>query len=213
MSENGAAGPKEQIRDLMARATLARVRGDREQAMRLAQQALVLDEENWEVHEFIGDVLMENNRGADALASYKRAWALNPKRVELETKVARAAVRFAARQDQMANMNAILEGRGTKEPTRKPAVAGLLSLLLPGLGQLYNWQVLKGAVLVVCYLVVAMITMYSSAARLKETHDYGALVSGSAVWIVLGLLLMIYRDSDAVMTARKTVETEKPKLM
>ncbi len=161
-------GPKQQLKDLMGRATLARVRGDKEQALRLAQQALVLDEENWEVHEFIGDVLMENNRGADALTSYKRAWALNPKRVELETKVARAAARFAARQDQLANMNAILEGRAPKEPVRKPALAGVLSLLLPGLGQLYNWQVVKGAVLVVSYLVVAMITMYSSAAHLRK---------------------------------------------
>ena len=204
---------RQQLRDLMGRATLARVRGEKEQALKLAHEALALDEQNWEVHEFIGDVLMEINRGAEALASFKRARELNPKRVELEDKVARAAIRWVTRQDRMAHMNALLEGRVPRGQERKPVVAGLLSLLLPGLGQFYNWQMAKGAAFAVGYLVLVMLVVYSWAAGMKATRDLGAGLSAAGIWIALGGVLMIIAVIDAALTARKTHDSDKTGLV
>jgi len=211
MSE-GPRDSRQRVRELMGRATLARVRGDKEQALRMAHDALVLEEKNWEVHEFIGDVLMEINRGSDALASFKRARELNPKRMELEDKVARAAVRWAARQSQLEFMNAVLGGRAPKDQARKPLLAGALSLLMPGLGQLYNWQVIKGAALAVAWLVLMMLVVYSASAQLKATRDLAAGLSGAIIWIVLAVVLWAYAITDAVIVAKKTNAAEGPGL-
>jgi tetratricopeptide (TPR) repeat protein len=194
---------------MMGRATLARVRGEKEQALKLAHEALGLEEQNYEIHEFIGDVLMEISRGADALTSYKRARELNPKRVELEDKVARAAVRFAERQDRMAHMSAVLEGKAPKEEHRKPVVAGLLSLVLPGLGQMYCWQMAKGAALAVAYMVLMGLAFYGTAAHVRGNvspagADYGAILSGAVGWIVPLAILWVYAIVDAALTAKKS---------
>jgi tetratricopeptide (TPR) repeat protein len=193
----------------MGRATLARVRGDLPQALQLAQEALTLNEPNCEVHEFIGDVLLTLNRGADALNSFKRARELNPGRVELEDKVARAAVRRAAVVDSMAHMQAVLEGRAPQEPKRNPGLAALASLVVPGLGQLYNQEFGKGLSLIAAFLTFATLSMLSMLRQsvsggYRITSDYLQLIGGAALWLAPLAGIYIYAIADAAVQARKT---------
>ncbi len=200
---------RQKIRELMGRATLARVRGDLPQALQLAQEALTLNEPNYEVHEFIGDVLLALNRGADALHSFKRARELNPNRVELEDKVARAAVRQASVLDRMADMQAVLEGRAPREPKRNPGLAALASLLIPGLGQLYNQEFAKGLSLIAAFLIFATFSMLSMlrqsvSGSYGRTPDYLQLVGGAGLWLAPLAGIYIYAVADAAIQARKT---------
>lgn len=183
------------IRELMGRATLARVRGDFAQALQLAQEALTLNEQNYETHEFIGDVLLNLGRGADAFNSFRRARELNPNRVELEDKLARAALSRAAVRDNMAQMQAALEGRGPQEPKRSPGLAAVASLLCPGLGQIYNGQVGKGAILIAVFLVVLYVFL-----ALLRSGDYGRTVWGVA--LLVGVYL--FAIGDAAIFANKS---------
>ncbi len=213
----GPVGPevRQQVRELMGRATLARVRGEQAQALKLAQEALVLQEANWEVHEFIGDVLMDLGRGGEALGSFRRAREMNPSRVELEDKVARAAVRRAAYQDQLAHMNALLEGRAPQEHVRKPAYAAVCSLLVPGLGQFYNGQLGKAFGILAAFLLFSLLSFYGAASGVA--HGSGEVassaLSGAAVWLVLLVLLYAYAVIDGVVVAGRTMTKDRTGLV
>ena len=224
MSETPPITPdvRQQIRDLMGRATLSRVRGNAAEALQLAQQALVLHEPNAEVHEFIGDALMELKRGADALGSYRRARELNPHRVELEDKLGRAAIQRAARDDAFAYSTALLEGRVKPEPKRNPGYAAIFSIAMPGLGQLYNGQFGKGLIIVAAFLLLATLSAYSMLNQ-SATSGMGmfgptspsllTILGGSAVWVIPLALIYIYAVVDAVVYAGKSGSPDKTGLV
>jgi tetratricopeptide (TPR) repeat protein len=204
---------RQRLRELMGRATLARVRGSHAEALRLAQEALVLEEANAETHEFIGDVLMALNRGADALHSFQRARELNPRRVELEDKVARAAVRSAARLEAMAHAQAVLEGRAPMGPQRKPSYAALFSLVLPGLGQIYNGELLKGAAVMLGFVVLLAVSSIGLVNKARAADLGGpyyhppqsifAVLGTSMVWVGLLVALWVFAVAEASLRASK----------
>jgi tetratricopeptide (TPR) repeat protein len=190
---------RQKIRELMGRATLARVRGDRQQALQLAQEALVLNERNYEVHEFIGDLLMDIGRGSEALNSFRRARELNPSRVELEDKVGRAAIQRGAVMDSMAHMQAVLEGRAPQEPRRNVGYAAVASLLCPGLGQIYNGELVKGAVLIVAF-VLGLFGLFNSPA-IKQA-------AVPVPWVVALAIIYVFAIGDAAVRASKKADRE-----
>jgi tetratricopeptide (TPR) repeat protein len=102
------------MRELLGRATLLRARGQRQEALELAQQAVSLEEGSWEAHELVGDLLVELGRGELALDSYRRARELNSSRTALEDKLARAALARAARLERASRSDALLTGRDRK---------------------------------------------------------------------------------------------------
>lgn len=91
---------------------------------------------------------------------------------------------------------------------RNPWVAGLLSSVLPGLGQFYNRQLGKGAGFLAAFLVLAGLLI--GGVDLKELDQ--ALTSGTVpdgLWrlLVLELLLLgllIWSIADAARTAKKS---------
>lgn len=204
---------RQRLRELMGRATLARVRGNQAEALRLAQEALVLEETNAETHEFIGDVLMALNRGADALHSFQRARELNPRRVELEDKVARAAVRSAARLEAMAHAQAVLEGRAPVGPKRKPSYAALFSLVLPGLGQMYNGDLIKGIAVMLGFVVLLSVSSIGLVNKARVADLGGAyyhppqsifaVLGTSMVWVGLLVALWVFAVAEASLRASK----------
>ncbi len=213
VDESPPRSERQRLRELMGRATLARVRGDHAQALQLAQEALVLEEASAETHEFIGDVLMSLNRGADALHNFQRARELNPRRVELEDKVARAAVRSAARLDALAHAQAVLEGRAPMGPRRKPSYAALFSLVLPGLGQIYNGELLKGVALMMGFVILLAISSIGIMSRARAANLGGryytspesvlSILGTSMVWVGLLVALWVLAVAEAALRARK----------
>ena len=92
--------------------------------------------------------------------------------------------------------------------TRNPWMAGLLSSVLPGLGQFYNRQLGKGAGFLLAFLVLAGLLI--GGVDLKELDQ--ALASGTVpdnigTLLILELLilgLLVWSIADAARTARKS---------
>lgn len=91
------------------------------------------------------------------------------------------------------------EAAAPQPARRSPAVAVILSLL-PGLGQMYNRQMLKGVVVLVAFLVLA-----SAAGSLPGWEDWGmrsALIVGLYFWNLF----------DAYWTAQRINRAELPEV-
>jgi tetratricopeptide (TPR) repeat protein len=227
MSELGEptkADIQNRVREALGRATLARARNQREQALKLVQEAITLDDTNPEAHELKGDLLLDLKRGGEAMASFKRARELHPDRPVLEDKIARAALQRAARQQTIEMSQALLEGRAQAAgPKRSPGYAALLSLIAPGLGQFYNGEMLKGFVMIVCYIflfalgVLAVLREIASApfmgqasyARPVDTGAIMSALSGTALPVTILLVaLWVYSITDAALRAGRTMTSD-----
>lgn len=222
MSENGA--PK--VRELLGRATLARAHRRLEEALEFARQAAALEETSWESHELVGDLLMEKGEAEAAMASYRRAREIVVDRPLLEDKIARAALRQAADQAAARRTQALLDGTARAEaPKRNPGYAALLSLVIPGLGQIYNGQVLKGIILLVVYVSlfsVAMLAALQGLSRMPQATAgpvygpsldlsamLGALFDGvGLMWMLLLIGLWIYAIADAALRASRSLTSD-----
>jgi tetratricopeptide (TPR) repeat protein len=219
------------IRELLGRATLLRSRGERREALQLAQQAVDLDEKSWEAYELMGDLYLDMGRGEQALDSYRRARKINESRGVLEEKIGRAALARAARQRATTMSEAVLDGMAQSDTVkRKPGLAALLSLIIPGLGQLYNGEVIKGFIMAALFIALFGLSTVAVRASIAASPIspqgalYGpqidfvgilsALFSGiSAVWVVLLLVLWIYSIGDAGIRASKSMTSDSTGLV
>lgn len=214
------------IRELLGRATLLRTRGESQKAVELVQEAIRLDEDGWEAHELLGDLFLDLSKGTWALESYRRARQLNPSRGVLEEKIGKAALAQAARLQTAQMSEALLEGM-TRTPStpRRPAMAALLSLIVPGLGQLYNGQVLKGFLMALVWVVLFGLTTMVILGQVRTapaspqgilytpTIDLGSVLTGifsgvNALWILLLMGMYIYAVADAGLTAGRSLTSD-----
>ena len=91
---------------------------------------------------------------------------------------------------------------------KNPWVAGILSGVLPGLGQFYNRQLGKGVGFLVGFLVLAGVLVSGIDLHMLEQ----AMASGSQpedLWLLLAvevlmLILVIWSVTDAARTAKRT---------
>lgn len=104
-------------------------------------------------------------------------------------------------------------------------MAALFSLVIPGLGQLYNGQVLKAFIMALLFVVLFGLTTMvvlgqvraapasSQGVLYTPTVDLGAVLSGvfsgiNAVWVLLLLALYIYSVADAGLTAGSSMTSD-----
>jgi len=223
--EPGKLETKRKVRELLGRATLLRARGEHQEALRVGQEAVGLDDGNWECHELVGDLLLALERPDEALSSYRRARELHQSRAVLEEKIGRAALAQAERQRSAELSQALLEGKAEQDtPRRNPSYAALYSFFIPGLGQVYNGEVLKGLVMVVAYVVLfGLMATALRGQRLVQPSgmgsvygsqlDLGTLFSAvfggpAAVWTIALVLLWIYSIADAALRASRTMTSD-----
>jgi tetratricopeptide (TPR) repeat protein len=214
------------IRQLLGQATLQRSRGDLQQGLALAQEAVALDDDSWEAHELVGDILLALQRPEQAMESYRRARERNADRSSLEEKIGRTALARAERDRTSQLSRAVLDGKAAPDiPKRSPSYAALYSFVIPGLGQVYNREVAKGVVIVVLWMAVfalAAMTIRSDLA-LRPPAPMGTLYprqidlnavlaaafSGpSAIWTIGLVLIWIYAVADAAIRASKTMTSD-----
>lgn len=151
---------REEIERLLRLAHIHQVRGERSKAKELLQQALELDAENAGVWELLGDYQREANDWQGAHDAYKKAHELDPTNALIERKYAEAVLQLTRQQEQYQQWERALEGKGTGDEIalpRNPGLAFLLSLLMPGVGQLYNGQFAKGGIILGIMIVGAIV--------------------------------------------------------
>lgn len=206
-----------QIQAWLADANRLRAKGNLEEALKRCGQALAAAPGNWEAHELAGDLLYQQRRGADAIQHYRLARAGNPARQLLEDKVARASLIVAEAQIMRLRAQDLLAGAANQAP-RRPAISALLSALLPGFGQIYNHEVVKGAA-VLC--VVLLLVMAMAAAAFSSLRGAGgATVAGRSVlevllsrptlgWTLTYIVLWCYAVADAALMAARMMTAPK----
>jgi len=206
-----------EVKQLLTQANLARVRGNWAQAESLLQQVLGVTPGNPEALELLGDACYQQGKGSQAINYYRQAHQRNPGKLSLEDKIGRASLLIARQEAMLAAPELFLEEGARRQ--RKPALAALFSFVLPGLGQLYNGERLKGALLVIAWLVVVLNYLQASAVALgtlvrsgvrgvDPTRIINLFFSG---WpLVFGLLLAAvwaYAIADAGYMANQRTHT------
>jgi len=187
-------GAAERIEPLLADANRLRARGDYEAAEKRCRQALTMAPGKWEIHELLGDILYQQRRGEEAIGHYRLARAANPHRPALEDKIGRASLLVAEAELMRLRAQELLRGKREVIP-RRPAVAALLSLVVPGFGQLYNREHLKGAIIVCLWL---LLTLGAAGAALGSLHGTVRSPQAGAGQLALGALFTVFFSRPAV---------------
>lgn len=164
-------------------------RGEMQKALDTCQQILEADPDEPSALELLGDIKLSQGELQEAFALYKRALANNPSSDEVEKKVARTALRIAEEEGKFDLK---------LEPIKKiPLLSGFLSLILAGLGQLYNGDISKGIVGIILWLIFLAITLF-----LKSLSFFASLV---LVLLNIGFAL------EAYSTAKRLSPKEEDK--
>jgi len=213
-SDDEPAAPADaDIAQLLAQVSVLRARGQLDQAAAKCKEALERDPDSWEAHELMGDLLRQARKGDEAIEEYRIALARNPSRAVIEEKIARASLIAAERRRLVEDAQALLDGTADRGEVRKPGLAALFSFVIPGLGQLYNRDYLKGLIIlpiwVVLIISVNLVVLPAIARGSRETdldNLLGAFFSGRALALIAALsVLWIYAVADAALRAGRTM--------
>lgn len=124
----------DEVERLLTEANIERMRGNFLAARRLIELAVQKAPGRSDIHEFLGDVYKAVGDLQNALECYRKARELDPKRRSAEEK-------FAA---TLLELNPPTVSEEIPFLPKNPAIAVILSAFLPGAGQVYNEQWLKG---------------------------------------------------------------------
>jgi tetratricopeptide (TPR) repeat protein len=205
---------RDEFERLLRIAHIHQVRGEREKAQALLQQALELEPANASVWELLGDYRREAGDWQGAHDAYKHAHELMPDNATIERKYAEAVLQLTRQQEQYRQWERALEGKDTDRSTllpRNPGLAFMLSLLMPGVGQLYNGQFVKGGILLGIVFVCTVLFMltpggddfiYNLLAYLVNPARVRGTISTTQVLTALIIFLAwVYAFIDAPISA------------
>ncbi|HJP83639.1 MAG TPA: hypothetical protein VJ835_09055 [Fimbriimonadaceae bacterium] len=182
---------------LIQQARVEKIRGNKAEVQRLLEEAASSAPGSAIVLEMVGDDYAERKQLAKAAAYYRRAAKIDPKNVNIERKLALAALGVS---DSAGQLSAGLDDSAIPMASRNAAI--WLTLFLPGLGHLVLGQKSKGILILVvwCICLAWVILMGGDVAKVGS-----ALVGGrsQANWIaVVPLLVMILTFVGALMDLR-----------
>lgn len=206
----------EEIERLLRTAKLHQMRQSLEEASAVCRQALELDPNNADAIELMGDLLVARGELEAGLEHYQRAMRLQP-RASTEEKVARLALRIAEEKRRAVPPDAA----STPATARRvnPSTACALSVLWPGLGQVYNGEHTKGLILFAVALIdfivgVVVATPHVRALRSALLGSGGPLGAPVPALLWFALLvwtgLWLYALVDASLTATAIGRGEGP---
>ncbi|GBC92447.1 hypothetical protein HRbin15_00917 [bacterium HR15] len=141
---------REEVERLLRQAHLHKLRGQLEDASASVQHALELMPNDASVWEMLGDLRQQVGDWQGAHDAYKRAHELAPDNATIERKYAQTVLQITTQQEQFQLWQQALEGKLPEEEAgmpRRPGLAFLLSFVMPGLGQIYTGQFIKGGIL------------------------------------------------------------------
>jgi tetratricopeptide (TPR) repeat protein len=203
---------------LLSQAHVFQMRGEVARAAELLEQAAELQPENAHVWELRGDLLMEMHRYEDARDAFAKALDLHPDEPRLEKRHARAVFQIQERKFEREQMELMVTNPELARPQlvgpRRPSLAALLSLLVPGSGQLYNGQYVKGGIILGLMVALSLYLLtnpgfnrfvdsilHLTAGRHAPVGGLGFAVSLAAF---VALVVYSYALADAVAVALRT---------
>jgi tetratricopeptide (TPR) repeat protein len=176
---------------LLREAHLLRRREKFTEAIAKCREALALVPRDAAALELLGDLLQGIAQIDSALAAYKRAVEADPKRATAERKYGDLLMRQ--------------QTWGTADPEAipiNPYVSVLLSLCLPGAGQLHNGETTKGAVLLLLFAVCIALLGWSPWGFAGGQKGGGLTNSQIGLMVFWGVLIIV-AVLDAHLVAKK----------
>ena len=207
ISQSPRSDTAEQVESLLRQAHVVRLRGQGGAAESLVRRALALSPEDPTGIEMLADIHADKGEYESALELYRSGLALRPGAKTLEEKIGRTVLRVAEdERERLAAQFMLSSPVSRKERQRNATVATLLSLLCPGVGQLFTGQQLKGGILLVVG-VMALFLGVPDLFKMALIVAGGKLPRGESVnqpyaaLGVLGMLIWIYGMLDAAAQA------------
>ena len=164
---------RQEIERLLTEANLLRLRLQFEEAEALCHKILNLDPNCSEAHEILGEIHRSLGRLEEAMEEFKKAIELDPKNVRAQTALAETSLLLAEQRAEEKRLKETIEKRPPRAE-RSPTLAALYSLIAPGLGQVYNGDLLKGLAFITLFLAIAScigFLLSASAAGLSEEAE------------------------------------------
>lgn len=216
-----------EIDRLLSRANVHRSRGELIEAEDALREALTLDENRLDVREFLADMLYARGQLEAAAAEYKSVLAVEPGLVTAQTKYAKTVLEIGDREYEKKLAQEMLENPEKHAPPPKhPLAAFALSLLAPGVGQMYNGEFLKGGIILGVFAFMLLLLALAPIEFKNLLINVGALLNPGGlegkpppVGIVAPLACCaiiatyVYAVIDAPITAAKIVEPKRRKLV
>ena len=205
-----------EVKRLLTTANFRRMKENYTEAEELCRQAINMAPKNPEVHEIMGDIMMAVGKAETALTEYQTAIQLSPGTAVYETKYAKAVLAVAQDEQEKALVQGMIDNPNKyAERKHSPTFALLSSLAVPGLGQLYNGDRVKAAILFGIFIVflLAAVIQWSyipDANNIQRIIDYT-----HPIVVLLGALSVsawIYGIIEAPFTADKKNKAKKNEL-
>jgi tetratricopeptide (TPR) repeat protein len=199
------------LEDLMRRVNLAKIRGEAQQATDLLKEASAIAPWSPQVLELLGDQHMERKRYKDAKEAYAKALKAQPGNPALERKYGTAVLE----QEQSALFLSGMGSTTTGDSTASAQMAVLLSLIVPGLGQIVTEQVGKGVAMMVGWLLswlIAFLLPGGPAGLLVPLGLRSPQLQQYTGWVVVpvmfGIGIHLWAVMDALTRAKKAPRRE-----
>lgn len=219
MTTPGGALPPDPALDRLLAEAFQRIRLERyEEATAKIAEAKALAPDHPLVVEMEGDLAFARRRFREAEALYRRAHELDPGNAKIEEKFATAILKIHEPELLLHDIPDDVDLIWGKRRPRPPFSSALLSLLFPGVGQLYNGEVVKGWSLVAvgAALWTTLIYAWCYAIVKHLPYDAGTIIGGMfhgwyAFFTILFLLAWLYSIGDAFYIAYTLSEEERQK--
>ncbi|HZP82761.1 MAG TPA: hypothetical protein VFB21_14065 [Chthonomonadaceae bacterium] len=193
----------QQAEQLLREAHLARRRENYRLAEEKCRAALALVPKDAVALEMLGDLLQGVAKVDEALAAYRRATRADPKRSSAERKYGDLLMR----QENWAGID-------LEAVPKNPRVSVLLSMLLPGAGQIHNGEPLKGALIMIGMALLIFVGAFFGSASSPTPTPAGSSIAkhsrrsqpintNALIPLFLGGALYIYAVADANIGARR----------
>lgn len=197
-----------ELERLVALTNLQRVRSQWPEAEETCRKAVEIAPGDVAIREMMGDIFHELGKLDAALSEYRAAMDLAPDRPALETKFAKVTLEIGERQRERELARDMLENpKKYSARTKVPLTAMLASLFVPGLGQLYNGELVKAGIVFGAFLLFVI-----SVAAIPHTYPRNIMnisvllnYTNPIVLLVgiLAFLAWIYGIIDAPLAADK----------
>ncbi len=191
---------EEEARRQLTAANVHLRRGQTAEAERVVQDALAKNPDDAEALELLGDIRLASGAFDEAGAAYRAALAKEPGRATAESKLARVTLRQSEthRKETLgvayaASGVSLMRSGGEDDPKRRTRLA-LLSALLPGLGQLFGGEFVKGGVIALLYILGWLVFSLTA-----DRSSFGRLHGLPLVVVVLLTLDWLYAVVDAAV--------------
>jgi tetratricopeptide (TPR) repeat protein len=199
----------ERVDRLLTTAHVQRMRGNLEEARRACEEAVALDPECATALDMLGDLAAAREELEAAMKHYREAFRLDGKPAT-EEKIALLALRIDERKRGELST-------GTRSPSgsRKrlnPSLACALSMLFPGLGQLYNGEYRKAAGFALLWVLLLPNLYAVFSALLSPLSGHGAKPVSGMTWLLalvqIGVVVVALTDASLSAVAINRGKTQ-----